>query len=111
MKKEFKNHYSKKIVTLKGLEKILGKRPRKKKVILCHGNFDVVHPGHVRHLIYAKSKADLLIVSITADKYIQKGVYRPFVPENLRALNLAAFEMKLTSGVEIHIYHQAMFNQ
>ena len=93
MKKEFKNHYSKKIVTLKGLEKILGKRPRKKKVILCHGNFDVVHPGHVRHLIYAKSKADLLIVSITADKYIQKGVYRPFVPENLRALNLAAFEM------------------
>ena len=93
MKKEFKNHYSKKIVTLKALEKILGKRPRKKKVILCHGNFDVVHPGHVRHLIYAKSKADLLIVSITADKYIQKGVYRPFVPENLRALNLAAFEM------------------
>jgi rfaE bifunctional protein kinase chain/domain/rfaE bifunctional protein nucleotidyltransferase chain/domain len=93
MKKEFKNHYSQKIVTLKGLEKILGKRPRKKKVILCHGNFDVVHPGHVRHLIYAKSKADLLIVSITADKYIQKGVYRPFVPENLRALNLAAFEM------------------
>jgi len=93
MKKKFKNHYSKKIVSLKGLEKILGKRPRKKKVILCHGNFDVVHPGHVRHLIYAKSKADLLIVSITADKYIQKGVYRPFVPENLRALNLAAFEM------------------
>ena len=48
MKKEFKNHYSKKIVTLKGLEKILGKRPRKKKVILCHGNFDVVHPGYIK---------------------------------------------------------------
>ena len=56
-------------------------------------NFDVVHPGHVRHLIYAKSKADILAVSITADKFIQKGNYRPFVPENLRALNLAAFEM------------------
>ena len=53
----------------------------------------MVHPGHVRHLIYAKSKADLLVVSITADKYIQKGIYRPFVPENLRAMNLAAFEM------------------
>ena len=93
MKKKFENHYSKKIISLDDLKKILGKRPRRKKVILCHGNFDVVHPGHVRHLIYAKSKADLLIVSITADKYIQKGIYRPFVPENLRALNLAAFEM------------------
>ena len=93
MKKKFKNQYSKKIISLDDLKKILGKRPRKKKVILCHGNFDVVHPGHVRHLIYAKSKADLLIVSITADQYIQKGIYRPFVPENLRAQNLAAFEM------------------
>jgi rfaE bifunctional protein nucleotidyltransferase chain/domain len=93
MKKNFKNHYSKKIISFENLKKILGKRPRKKKIILCHGNFDVVHPGHVRHLIYAKSKADLLIVSITADKYIQKGIYRPFVPENLRAINLAAFEM------------------
>jgi rfaE bifunctional protein kinase chain/domain len=93
MKKFLNNHYSKKIISLEDLKKVLGKRPRKSKVILCHGNFDVVHPGHVRHLIYAKSKADLLIVSITADKYIQKGIYRPFVPENLRALNLAAFEM------------------
>jgi rfaE bifunctional protein nucleotidyltransferase chain/domain len=93
MEKKFKNHFSKKIIALDDLIKILGKRPRKKKIILCHGNFDVVHPGHVRHLIYAKSKADLLIVSITADKYIQKGIYRPFVPESLRAQNLAAFEM------------------
>tara|TARA_S200000501_G_scaffold359281_1_gene384998 strand:- start:269 stop:1822 length:1554 start_codon:yes stop_codon:yes gene_type:complete len=93
MVKQLKNHYSKKIIIAKSLNKIIGSRPRKEKVILCHGNFDVVHPGHVRHLIYAKSKADILIVSITADKFIQKGVYRPFVPENLRALNLAAFEM------------------
>ena len=93
MEKKLKNHFSKKIIALDDLIKILGKRPRKKKIILCHGNFDVVHPGHVRHLIYAKSKADLLIVSITADKYIQKGIYRPFVPESLRAQNLAAFEM------------------
>ncbi len=93
MEKKIKNLYSKKIVSIKKLKEVIGKRPRKKKIILCHGNFDVVHPGHVRHLIYAKSKADLLIVSITADKHIQKGMYRPFVPENLRAINLAAFEM------------------
>ena len=60
---------------------------------MCHGNFDVVHPEHIRHLAHAKSKADILIVSITKDKYISKGIYRPHVPENLRALNLAALEM------------------
>ena len=93
MTNKIQNQYSKKIVSISKLKKIISDHPRKKKVILCHGNFDVVHPGHVRHLIYAKSKAEILIVSITADRYIQKGIYRPFVPENLRALNLAAFQM------------------
>ena len=60
---------------------------------MCHGVFDVVHPGHVRHLVYAKNKADILVVSITTDIHIKKGVYRPHIPEDLRALNLAAFEM------------------
>ena len=93
MEKIINESYLKKIVTIKKLLKVLGRRPRKKKVILCHGNFDVVHPGHVRHLIYAKSKADILVVSITADKHIDKGIYKPFVPEGLRSVNLAAFEM------------------
>jgi cytidyltransferase-like protein len=62
-------------------------------VIMCHGVFDVVHPGHLRHLVYAKSKADVLIASITADVHITKGQYRPHVPQDLRALNLAALEI------------------
>lgn len=82
-----------KIKTPEELKSAIGPRPRKKKVIMCHGVFDVVHPGHLRHLIYAKSKADKLIISITADKHIAKGLYRPHVPQDLRAANLAAFEM------------------
>jgi|TARA_B110000261_G_C13087799_1_gene358632 rfaE bifunctional protein kinase chain/domain/rfaE bifunctional protein nucleotidyltransferase chain/domain len=66
---------------------------KNKSIILCHGVFDIVHPGHIRHLIYAKSKSDILVVSITSDKFIEKGKYRPHVPQSLRALNLAAFEM------------------
>ena len=73
------------------LKIILKHGERKKKVIMCHGVFDIVHPGHIRHLLHAKSKADILIVSITADKYIKKGQYRPHVPQDLRAMNLAAF--------------------
>ena len=74
MKKINENQYSKKIVSISRLKKIVGNGPRKKRIILCHGNFDVVHPGHLRHLIYAKSKAEIVIVSITADRFIQKGI-------------------------------------
>lgn len=85
--------YRHKIKTVEELRRIIGPRPRQKKVIMCHGVFDVVHPGHLRHLLYAKSKADILIASLTADKHISKGHHRPHVPQDLRALNLAAFEI------------------
>jgi bifunctional ADP-heptose synthase (sugar kinase/adenylyltransferase) len=85
--------YRHKIKTPEELRAIIGPPPREKRVIMCHGVFDVVHPGHIRHLLYAKSKADLLVASITADRHITKGVHRPHVTQDLRAVNLAAFEM------------------
>ena len=85
--------YGHKVKTPDELLAIIGPRPREKKVIMCHGVFDVVHPGHLRHLIYAKSKADILVASLTADRHIAKGTYRPHVPQDLRALNLSAFEV------------------
>ena len=93
MKKDFFERYRPKIKTVEELMEIIGPFPRDRKVIMCHGVFDVVHPGHVRHLAYAKTKADILVTTITTDKHIDKGIYRPHVPEQLRALNLAAFEM------------------
>lgn len=84
--------YGYKIKTVEELKALLGSRPRTKRVIMCHGVFDVVHPGHLRHLLYAKSKADILLTSLTADAHITKGQYRPHIPQQLRALNLAAFE-------------------
>jgi len=85
--------YSHKIKTAEEIRAAVGKRPRKKKVIMCHGTFDVVHPGHIRHLLYAKTKAKILIASLTADVHITKANLRPYVPEDLRAFNLAALEM------------------
>ncbi len=87
------NGYRRKIKTLEELKNILGARPRKKSVIMCHGAFDLVHPGHVRHLMYAKTKADILVASITDDTHISKAHFRPFVPQQLRAMNLAALEL------------------
>jgi rfaE bifunctional protein kinase chain/domain/rfaE bifunctional protein nucleotidyltransferase chain/domain len=95
MKKDinFLNKYKHKIISNKNYNKFIGSYPRKKKVIMCHGVFDVVHPGHIRHFMYAKNKADILLVSLTSDKHINKGNYRPHVPENLRAFNLAALDV------------------
>lgn len=90
---ELSTKYGHKIKTLDELRSQLGSFPRRRKVIMCHGVFDIVHPGHLRHLLYAKTKANILIASITADQHIEKGAYRPHVPHELRALNLAALEM------------------
>ena len=81
---------SSKILTL---PKLLETLDRSKTVILAHGCFDILHPGHLRHLTYAKSKADILIVSVTADRFITKGIYRPHVPENIRAESITMLEM------------------
>ena len=93
MSTEFFKRYEYKVKTLPEILDLIGPMPRENKVILCHGVFDVVHPGHLRHLAYAKTKAQVLVVSITADRHIKKGSYRPHIPEHLRALSLAAFEM------------------
>lgn len=86
-------NYQRKIKTREELREILGPWPHVKSVVMCHGVFDLVHPGHLRHLSHAKSKADILIASLTCDAHISKSNFRPFVPEELRALNLAALEV------------------
>jgi rfaE bifunctional protein kinase chain/domain/rfaE bifunctional protein nucleotidyltransferase chain/domain len=88
-----KSLVSHKIRTAEQIAAAVGPRPREKKVIMCHGTFDIVHPGHVRHLLYAKSKGDVLVASLTADAHIAKANFRPFVPQELRAFNLAALEV------------------
>ncbi len=44
---------------------------------MCHGTFDLVHPGHVRHLLYAKNKADVLVASLTKRQPHHEGELPP----------------------------------
>jgi len=84
------NIYSK-IKTIDELKEIVADlRKQNKKVVHCHGVFDLVHPGHIRHLAAAKKEGDVLIVTITADKYVRRGPGRPIFNEHLRAETLAA---------------------
>lgn len=89
---ELFDRFQYKIKTASEIAEIIGAGPRPDKVIMCHGVFDVVHPGHIRHFLFAKSKAPTLIVSLTSDIHINKGKYRPHIPQELRAINLAALE-------------------
>jgi len=90
---ELNGRYRHKVKTPHELLEAIRPFPRDKKVIMCHGVFDVVHPGHLRHLIFAKGKADILVASLTADRFINKDTYRPHIPQDLRALNLAAYDI------------------
>ena len=59
------------------LKKIETLKKKNKKIVLCHGVFDLVHLGHLKHFKKAKSFGDFLIVSITKDEFIKKGPGRP----------------------------------
>lgn len=59
-------------------------REEKKTVVLCHGVFDLVHPGHILHFEEAKKKGDVLVVSVTAAAFVRKGPGRPYFSDELR---------------------------
>ncbi len=61
-----------------------------KRIVQCHGVFDIVHLGHIRHFNLAKKEGDVLVVTLTKDKYVKRGPGRPIFNENLRAETLAS---------------------
>lgn len=60
---------------------------------LCHGVFDVLHEGHLSYFEEAKKLTGKLVVSITSDRYVNKGPGRPFFPEKVRARMVAALDI------------------
>ena len=48
-------------------------------VVQAHGTFDLLHLGHVRHLEAARKLGDVLVVTVTADHFVNKGPGRPVV--------------------------------
>ncbi len=68
-------------------------KSKRKKIIHCHGVFDLIHVGHIKYLQKAKSEGDFLIVSITSDAYVNKGFGRPLFNQNYRAEVLASLDV------------------
>ena len=67
-----------------------GLRREGRRVVLCHGCFDLLHIGHIRHFAEARTLGDVLVVTITPDRFVQKGPGRPAFPAELRAEAVAA---------------------
>jgi cytidyltransferase-like protein len=63
-----------------------------RKIVHCHGCFDLLHIGHIKHLQAARRIGDFLIVTVTPDRYVNKGPGRPAFTERLRAEALAALD-------------------
>ena len=62
------------------------------KIVQCHGTFDLIHPGHVIHFEESKRMGDKLIVTVTGEKFVNKGPGRPYFNDELRLKSLAALE-------------------
>jgi len=55
---------------------------KKYKIGMIHGVFDIIHIGHIEYFKEAKNMVDKLVVSVTSDKYVNKGPGKPIF--NLR---------------------------
>ncbi len=62
-------------------------------VVHCHGCFDLVHYGHLKHFEEAKSQGDVLVVTVTEDRYVNKGPGRPFFNHRQRCEYLNALSI------------------
>jgi len=80
------------------LESLLGElewhRRQGHTIVFTNGCYDLLHPGHVQLLGFAKEQGDVLIVAINSDRSVRelKGDKRPILQEQDRAAILAALE-------------------
>ena len=86
----------------------LRKKYKSKKIVLAHGTFDFIHIGHINHLEKSKNAGDILVVSLTSDKFVSKGPNRPIYNDAQRVKFLSSIDfvdyivvVTSLSGVEV----------
>ena len=76
------------------------------KIVLCHGCWDILHIGHIRQFEAAKRLGTFLVVTVTPDKYVNKGENRPIFQEQFRAEAVAA--LRCVDLVAINLWPDAV---
>jgi len=67
-------------------------RAKGKRIVQCHGTFDLVHPGHIAHFEESKALGDVMVITLTGEKFVNKGPGRPYFNDQMRSHSLAALE-------------------
>ncbi len=99
--------YEHKIKSLAELQPLIaGLKKDRKKIVHCHGCFDIIHIGHIKHFHEAKQQGDILIVTVTPDRFINKGPGRPLFTETVRVQALAA--LAVTDYVALNEWETAV---
>ena len=81
----------KKILTLEQLaDTVADLKKQGKRVVHCHGVFDLLHIGHIRYFRQARQMGDVLVVTVTPDRFVDKGPHHPAFPETLRVEGVAS---------------------
>jgi rfaE bifunctional protein nucleotidyltransferase chain/domain len=73
-------------------EELSDLKSKGKKIVHCHGCFDMMHPGHIKYFQASKKMGDVLVVTVTPDQYVDKGSDRPVFDQCLRTESIAALE-------------------
>lgn len=90
---ETKSNSNSKVINLSNLQDVTANLKKNgTQIVHCHGVFDLLHIGHIRYLQEAKQRGDVLVVSLTSDRFVNKGPGRPAFNEKLRSEALAALE-------------------
>ncbi len=85
---------SDKIFSLEELPAVLQKhRDERRTIVHCHGVFDLLHIGHIRYFEQASAFGDILVVTVTPDRFVDKGDKRPAFTERLRAEAIASLSV------------------
>ncbi len=84
---------NKKILKAENLKNlVINLKNKNKKIVHCHGVFDVLHIGHINHFKSTKKLGDILIVTVTSDRFVNKGTNRPIFNQNKRMDFLSELE-------------------
>ena len=62
-------------------------------LVLCHGHYNIIHPGHLRFSHHTKSLGNKLIVAVYGDSYFSELEFKKMYPQQIRADALSALEM------------------
>lgn len=68
-------------------------RSQGRRIVYCHGVFDLLHIGHIRYFKQSAKQGDVLVVTLTPDRFVDKGPMRPAFSEDFRVEAIASLDI------------------